>query len=149
MAVAPEIRRATARDLPAVEQFLTANELPIDGVREAFDDFVIASTGEELIGVGGLEVCCDNALLRSIAVAPEWRSHGIGRALVTRLISDAERRNIDALYLLTTTAEHYFPSLGFVPTTRDAVPDDIRGTAEFRGACPASATVMVLPLDQG
>ena len=36
-----------------------------------------------------------------------------GRALVTRMISDAEARGIHALYLLTTTAERYFPSFGF------------------------------------
>jgi len=30
----------------------------------------------------GLEVCRENALLRSVAVRPEWRSHGIGRALM-------------------------------------------------------------------
>ena len=28
-------------------------------------------------------------------------------------------------------------------TSRDAVPDDVRQTAEFQGACPVSATVMV------
>ena len=48
-----------------------------------------------------------------------------------------------ALYLLTTTAESYFPSFGFAPTSREAVPEDVRATAEFQGACPASAAVMV------
>lgn len=50
------------------------------------------------------------------------------------------------MYLLTTTAERYFPSLGFRVTPRDAVPDEIRATGEFKGACPASATVMCRPL---
>lgn len=115
-------------------------------MREAVGDFVVAHAGDALIGVAGLEVCCDNALLRSVAVSTEWRSHGIGRALVTRVISDAEARGLHALYLLTTTAEHYFPSLGFAATSRDAVPEDIRATAEFQGACPASAIVMRRPL---
>jgi amino-acid N-acetyltransferase len=77
-----------------------------------------------------------------VAVLPEWRSHGLGRALVTRVISDAEARGIRALYLLTTTAERYFPSFGFQQIARDEVPADVRGTAEFQSACPASATVM-------
>jgi amino-acid N-acetyltransferase len=98
------------------------------------------------VGVAGLEVCCDNALLRSVAVAPEWRSRGLGRELVTRVIADAEARGIHALYLLTTTAERYFPSFGFATIARDAVPEDIRTTGEFRDACPASATVMARPL---
>jgi amino-acid N-acetyltransferase len=94
------------------------------------------------VGVAGLEVCCNNALLRSVAVADQWRAHGVGRALVTRVIADAEARGIHALYLLTTTAEHYFPKFGFQQVTRDDVPDDIRATAEFTSACPASAIVM-------
>lgn len=145
-ALAPEIRSARSDDLPAIEQLLLDNRLPLDGVREALADFVVARSGGAVIGIAGLEVCCDNALLRSVAVAAGWRLHGIGRALVTRIISDAEARGIRALYLLTTTAEHYFPSFGFTTTPRDVVPEDIRATAEFQGACPASAIVMCRPL---
>ena len=138
----PRVRPAAPTDLEAVERLLTASGLPLEGVREALPTFVVADVGTDLVGVAGLEVCCDNALLRSVAVSPTWRSHGLGRALVTRVISDAEARGIHALYLLTTTAEHYFPSFGFREISRDAVPADVRDTAEFRGACPASATVM-------
>ncbi|HEX6536458.1 MAG TPA: arsenic resistance N-acetyltransferase ArsN2 [Gemmatimonadaceae bacterium] len=140
-----QVRPAIAADLPAVERLLVASSLPLDGVREALPTFVVAEAGDEVVGVAGLEVCCDNALLRSVAVADAWRSHGIGRALVTRVISDAEARGIHALYLLTTTAERYFPSFGFREIGRDEVPADVRETAEFRSACPASATVMCRP----
>jgi N-acetylglutamate synthase-like GNAT family acetyltransferase len=139
---APRVRSAAPEDLAAVEQLLAASGLPLDGVPEAFGTFVVAEAGADLVGVAGLEVCCDNALLRSVAVRPEWRSHGVGRALVTRVIADAEARGLRALYLLTTTAERYFPSFGFRPISRDDVPAEIRETAEFREACPASATVM-------
>jgi amino-acid N-acetyltransferase len=138
------IRSASASDLPRVERLLTENDLPLAGVREALSDFVVAEADGELVGVAGLEVCCDDALLRSVAVKPEWRSKGVGRALVTRAISDAEARGIRALYLLTTTAEHYFPSFGFKKITREDVPEPVRATDEFTTACPASATVMSL-----
>jgi amino-acid N-acetyltransferase len=139
---APRVRAAAPADLAAVETLLTASGLPLDGVREAFATFVVAERGTDIVGVAGLEVCCDNALLRSVAVRPEWRSHGVGRALVTRVIADAESRGIRALYLLTTTADRYFPSFGFRTIARDEVPADVRATAEFSGACCASATVM-------
>ena len=142
-----QLRAAVPADLPAVERLLAASGLPLDGVREALPTFIVAEAGGGLVGVAGLEVCCDNALLRSVAVDPEWRSRGLGRALVTRVISDAEARGIRALYLLTTTAERYFPSFGFEKITRDDVPADVRETAEFRSACPASATVMRRSLD--
>jgi amino-acid N-acetyltransferase len=145
-ATTAQLRPAVPADLPAVERLLAASDLPLDGVADALPTFVVAEAGGRLVGVAGLEICCDNALLRSVAVDPEWRSHRLGRALVTRVISDAEARGMRALYLLTTTAERYFPSFGFQRITRDEVPEDVRETQEFRGACPASATVMRRPL---
>lgn len=139
------LRPALREDLAAVERLLTASSLPLDGVADALPAFVVAQAGDDIVGVAGLEVCCDNALLRSVAVDPAWRSRGVGRALVARVISDAEARGIRGLYLLTTTAERYFPSFGFRQISRDEVPDDVRATAEFQGACPASAIVMCRP----
>jgi amino-acid N-acetyltransferase len=136
------LRAATRDDLVSVGRLLTASGLPLDGVAEALRSFTVAESGNDIVGVAGLEVCRDNALLRSVAVAPEWRSHGLGRALVTRVIADAEARGLNALYLLTTTAEHYFPSFGFERVARDVVPPDIRETTEFTSACPATAVVM-------
>ena len=136
------VRPARPEDLTAIEELLTASGLPVEGVAEALHTFFVAEADDALVGVAGLEVCCDNALLRSVAVEPTWRSRGLGRVLVTRVIEDAEARGIQGLYLLTMTAERYFPSFGFRQIARDDVPDDVRATAEFRGACPASATVM-------
>jgi amino-acid N-acetyltransferase len=137
------VRAATSGDLPAVERLLVASKLPLDGVPEALKDFVVAESDGELVGVAGLEICCDDALLRSVAVRPEWRSKGVGRALVTRAIANAESRGLHALYLLTTTAETYFPSFGFKAITRAEVPEVVRATKEFTTACPDTAAVMM------
>jgi len=137
-----QIRSATSRDLPAVEQLLRHSELPTVGVKDLINDFLVAEAGNDIVGVVGMEYCCNYGLLRSTAVAPEWRSKGVARQLVEQIIARAESRGTNALYLLTTTAERYFPSFGFEKTTRDAVPPEIQATDEFRGACPASATVM-------
>jgi amino-acid N-acetyltransferase len=143
------IRAATISDLPRVERLLTASDLPLAGVKESLGDFVVAEAGADIVGVAGLEVCHDDALLRSVAVSPDWRRKGVGRALVARAISDAEARGLRALYLLTTTAERYFPSFGFTKIDRAAVPADVKATDEFTSACPASATAMCRPLSAG
>ena len=140
-------RSATRRDLAAIERLLTAAELPIDGVSRSLPTFVVAEHEGTVIGAAGLELCGDDALLRSVVVAPEWQSRGLGRELVDRVIGEGKALGLRALYLLTTTAEQYFPAFGFEPTTRDLVPDDVRATAEFQTACPASATVMRKTLD--
>ena len=136
------IRPASAADFPRLERLLTESSLPLDGVRDALGDFVVAEADGDLVGVAGLKICCDDALLRSVVVKQEWRSKGVGRALITRAISNAEARGLRALYLLTTTAEHYFPTFGFKTITRGDVPEAIRETDEFTRACPESATVM-------
>jgi amino-acid N-acetyltransferase len=140
------IRQAVVEDLPAVERLLVSSDLPIDGVADSLCEFVVAESNERIVGVVGLELCCEHGLLRSTAVDPEFRDRGLGWLLVERIIAEAEARGIRALYLLTTTAERYFPSFGFVVSSRDAVPDPIRATTEFVSACPASATVMCLAL---
>lgn len=140
------LRAAANADLAGVERLLADSGLPLAGVAESLQTFIVAECDGQVIGVVGLEVCCEHALLRSTAVAPEWRDRGLGRRLVERIIAEAESRDLRSLYLLTTTAEHYFPSFGFAKTSRGAVPPAVRETAEFREACPASATVMCLTL---
>jgi amino-acid N-acetyltransferase len=142
------LRAARDEDLGAVEQLLAASGLPVDGVADALCTFVVAESEKQIVGVVGLEICCEHALLRSTAVAPGWRDRGLGRQLVERIIAEAEARHIRALYLLTTTAERYFPTFGFVKTTRDAVPEPVRHTGEFESACPETATVMCLDLSE-
>ena len=97
--------------------------MPTAGVEEALCGFLVAEAAGQIVGVVGMEYCNAYGLLRSTAVAPEWRGFGVARRLVERIIAEAESRGIHALYLLTTTAETYFPSFGFQPTTRDAVPE--------------------------
>lgn len=144
------IRRATVDDLPAIEQLLVDSGLPTDGVsdivrNDSGEFFVAESAGADaqVVGVGGLEICCDDALLRSIAVRPEWRSHGVGRDLVHKIVDHAEARGYPALYLLTMTAERYFPRFGFERVERSHVPKGIAESEQFTSMCPSSATVMV------
>jgi amino-acid N-acetyltransferase len=142
----PQLRTARPTDLSEVEALLTAYALPLDGVRGALPAFVVAETAQGIVGVAGLEMRGTHALLRSVAVAETWRAHGLGRALVTQVITDAKDLGLDGLYLLTTTAAEWFPRFGFRETTRDAAPTALRETVEFQRACPSSATVMMLSL---
>jgi len=143
-----KIRRAKNSDLSAVESLLTASELPTDGVRANFSGFVVADDNGAIAGAIGLEKYGSVALLRSAVVAPDHRGTGVGRKLVEQLLERAEEAGVDELYLLTTTAENYFPRFGFTRTTRATVPDALKASAEFRGACPDTAVVMTRPLGE-
>ena len=143
------LRRATNADLADIERLLISSGLPTAGIADSFCTFVVAESVDDrrIVGVAGLEECGgEYALLRSTAVDPEWRGTGLGRRLVEHVIAEAESRGTKAMYLLTTTAERYFPSFGFVKTKREVVPDEVKQSVEFREACPATATVMELEL---
>jgi amino-acid N-acetyltransferase len=137
------IRPAQPDDLAAIEKLLVASGLPTAGVAAALGSFLVGEHEGRIVGVVGVERCGEHGLLRSTAVESTWRSRGLGRRLVERAIAESEAKGQRALYLLTTTAERYFPSFGFSLTAREQVPDVVRDTAEFKGACPASATAMV------
>jgi amino-acid N-acetyltransferase len=137
-----KIRNATNSDFPAVEQLLLSSRLPIEGVRENFSGFVVAEDAGTIAGAIGLERYGSAALLRSAVVSPANRGAGVGRQLVESLLQRASEDGIDEVYLLTTTAEKYFPRFGFARTTRAAVPETVKESAEFRGACPDTAVVM-------
>ncbi|MFZ1643195.1 MAG: GNAT family N-acetyltransferase [Candidatus Contendobacter sp.] len=86
------------------------------------------------------------ALLRSLAVAPDGQGQGLGSALLTHAEQAARQRGVQALYLLTTTAEAFFVQRGYVRIPREAAPPILRQTAEFAALCPASAVCLTRAL---
>jgi len=137
-----ELRNASSADLEAVFGLLDRSGLPRAGVADNFSEFLVAEAGGRLVGVVGLELYGQSALLRSAAVEESWRGSGMGRVLVERALDLARERGVDDVYLLTTTAEHYFPKFGFICVRRDQVAQGVLASEEFKTACPASATVM-------
>jgi N-acetylglutamate synthase-like GNAT family acetyltransferase len=140
------LRQAGAADWPAIAALLQAHQLPLDGAQAHLHTFLLAVKGVEVIGVAGAEVHGDVALLRSVAVAPGLQSQGVGALLVGTLIDQARRRGIQRLYLLTTTAAAYFERHGFSAIPRADAPGALQASAEFQGACPASAVLMAATL---
>ncbi len=140
------LRPATNRDRDAIEALLRAAQLPTEGVadilRAKAADFVVAEQGGGVVGAGGLEMTADGALLRSVVVRDDLRSAGVGRRIVERLVHEADCRGV-ALYLLTTTADNWFPRFGFDRVDRNAVPGAIGETWEFKTGCAQTAVAMV------
>jgi amino-acid N-acetyltransferase len=140
------LRRAEAGDRDAVLSLLSQLELPTAGVVDLLARFWVAVQNDRVVGVAGMERYGDAGLLRSVAVAPEWQGGGVGRALVERVLDEGRAEGIREVYLLTTTAEHYFPRIGFVCVARSEVPGPLHESEEFKGACPSSAVTMRKPL---
>lgn len=136
------IRAAAESDLPAVRRLLETERLPLAGVDEHVSTMVVAKDGSDVVGTAAVELYAEGALLRSVVVGADARGQGVGHQLAEAALSIARARGSRTAFLLTTTAEHFFPKLGFERISRDDVPLSVQASVEFHSACPASVVVM-------
>jgi amino-acid N-acetyltransferase len=141
-----EISRADPEDLGAVLTLLTKAFLPREGVAEHFRHFLVARANGGVVGSLGMERYGPSALLRSLAVAPEYRGQGLGRALTERLLEEAREQGVKRVFLLTETAAGYFPRFAFKPIASEDADVEVQRSVEFRTACCRSAICMRLDL---
>ncbi|MCX7783743.1 MAG: arsenic resistance N-acetyltransferase ArsN2 [Meiothermus sp.] len=137
---------ATSGDLPDITALLEDVHLPKAGLKAHILNFMLALDGEKVVGCAGLEVHQDSGLLRSVVVAPGYRTHGIGAKLTEGIIELAQQKNLTSLSLLTETAQDYFLRFGFVQVQRSELPAALNASEELKGACPDTATAMMLKL---
>ena len=138
------IREAERSELSEVLALLRTCQLPIDGVEENLVGFLVARENETLVGTIGLERYGDVGLLRSLAVASSGRGHGLGGRLVKMLLGYAKERGVSTIYLLTETAEAFFPRFGFERMSREELDPALEASKELQGACPKTAVAMCL-----
>ena len=100
----------------------------------------------EFIGVGGLEIFDDLALLRSVAISKKQQNKGLGKQLVSLIEKTAKASGISELYLLTNTAAGFFEALGYQQIHRDDFAKPLKQTAQYAGLCPVSSICMMIVL---
>lgn len=145
--MAAAIRPARAADLADALALLVAAGLPTAGVAEHFParSLVVRDPASGvLVAVAGVELHGAYGLLRSVAVSSDARGRGLGREIGAAAIDLARREGLRELFLLTTTADGFFPRFGFERISREELPAELGASEELRGACPASAVVMRL-----
>ena len=132
------------RQLKLLSQMLSNANLPVEDLTAGkLSDFLLAQDQDGCIGAMiGLERVGDAGLLRSLVVDPTFRHQGLGRLLVDAIEAHARNSGIVTMYLLTDTAEDYFPKLGYGRVERNDAPPGIRQTSEFKDLCPESAVCL-------
>jgi amino-acid N-acetyltransferase len=139
------IRAAREVDLDDILSLLIDADLNIDGVHENLGSFVVAADGDRIVACVGAEPFQFVALLRSLAVHPDYRGRGLGRRLVRQLIDRFASRGLREFYVVTEGAEEYFRKRGFKPCDRDEVHPQVAGSTELSNASDA-ASVMRLQM---
>jgi amino-acid N-acetyltransferase len=130
----------------AFRSLLKSSGLPADDLDYQKDLLIGYYEGDELVGTGGLEIYGINALLRSLSVKMGIRGKAVGTTITEYLLEEARKRKLKGVYLLTETAHGFFRKKGFRDVPRDAVPAEVKQSAEFSKLCPESSAVMCLEI---
>lgn len=144
-----EISPSATEELGEVLALLKESGLPLDGLEDHREALLLlvaregGSVAGRVAGSAALELYGEAALLRSVAVREGMRGRGLGERPFREALARARERGVERVYLLTETAEGFFPRFGFRPAARGEAPQVVRDSVEFASACPASARMMV------
>jgi amino-acid N-acetyltransferase len=136
------VETAMPDDRPAIVELVSRCHLPTEGLSQHIATAVVARLDGRLVGCAVVESYADGALLRSVAVDPSARGTGLGQRVVGAALDSAARLGARDVFLLTTTAERFFPRFGFTAVERRHVPAGVQQSEEFHGSVCASATAM-------
>ncbi len=126
------IRSATEADIKAILEIVNtyaAQNLMLprtaEQIRRVLKDFLVAECAGRVVGCGSnVPLTPELVELRSLAVAPEFRSTGLGKRLVEALVAKARADGYKQICALTLV-EGFFSRLGFVTVDRWAIPPKI------------------------
>jgi len=148
-----QLLSASISDLDAINKLLLSVKLPVEGVEDHINHFLILKepaseqTSDHIIGCIGLEIYQDQALLRSLVVHPRKQKLGLGKLLTNEIISYAKQHGVTKLYLRTDTAESFFQKRGFRLIALEEIPVLVKQSVEFNpSVCSDNATNMVKDL---
>ncbi len=91
----------------------------------SINDWAVAQDRKRIIGVGSLlEMTPVLAEVRSLVVAPEYRTYGVGGKIVQALVEEARVRGIPTVFALTRVVK-FFEGLGFVVMDKENFPEKV------------------------
>lgn len=138
----PSIDEISGSD-PRLAAELTAAGLPVDDLGEPGRRFFRFAEQGRLVGFVGWEMADGaTALLRSLVVMSTGRGQGAGTAMANWALTRLAELGAADVYALTTTAEAFLLRLGFSRLERAEAPPAIRGSRQFAGLCPTSASLL-------
>jgi amino-acid N-acetyltransferase len=138
----PEIKPADEVEFIQVLTMVEDLGLQSEGLRPDMPFLAVAVIDSEIVGCAALEVEDRLGLIRSVGVGLRFQGMGLGNRLVTAVLEHAADIGLKAVYLLTTTAEEYFPRFGFERLAGGPLPAIVTGSAEYSTCVAESATVM-------
>ena len=134
------IRKASIQDVKEIKDLINSyaerGEMLPRALGELYDslrDFFLYEKGGKIIGVAALHVGWEGlAELRSVAVAPDYIGHGVGKELVSACLDDARVLGVKEVFVLTYV-QGFFEKMGFTLASHDDLPQKV--WTECRNKC--------------
>lgn len=141
------VRPAKRADMAQVRELLERSGLPSESARDdQFSSFFLLRNERGLTGSVALEVLGEDAILRALAVDPDARGIGYGWMLAEMAISEARRRGVRRIYLVTEFATDFFAAkFGFRVVDLSTISKQVVGQEPFTR--PQSAQLVAMRLD--
>jgi len=124
------IRNATYHDIPDILRItdsLVEKGILIprssEQIEEAINDYVVYEVDNTIHGCGALKKHNDSAEIYSIAVDSSYESMGVGKKIISFLVTRAVEQKFNTLFLLTTQTTDWFINRGFREGTVDDLPE--------------------------
>jgi UDP-N-acetylmuramate: L-alanyl-gamma-D-glutamyl-meso-diaminopimelate ligase len=142
------MKPARRTDMAEVRNLLASVGLSEEPARdEQFPAFYVLTNEKGLVGSVALDVLGDDAVLRALAVDPEFRGAGYGWMLADMAVSQARWRGVRRIYLLTETASDFFAAkFGFRVVDRSTLSKLVAASETFTAAKGAGLVAMRLDL---
>lgn len=140
------VRRARTSDVSAIKGLVDVYagrillEKNLVNLYESVQEFWVAELDDRVVGCGALHVLwADLGEVRTVAVLPEVKGHGVGKLIVEQLIEVARELELSRLFVLTFEVEffarHGFAEIDGTPVTAEVYAEMCRsydtGVAEF------------------
>jgi amino-acid N-acetyltransferase len=140
------VRRARTSDVPDIKALVDVYagkillEKNLVTLYESVQEFWVAEIDGKVVGCGALHVLwADLGEVRTVAAHPELRGHGVGHAVVGRLLEVGRELRLQRIFVLTFEtdffASHGFTEIEGTPVTAEVYEEMCRsydiGVAEF------------------
>ncbi|HWO22782.1 MAG TPA: GNAT family N-acetyltransferase [Kofleriaceae bacterium] len=146
-AIGDPVRPAKRADMADARALLERAGLPDEPARDdQFGSFFLLRNERGVVGTVALEVLGEDAILRALAADPDARGVGYGWMLAEIAISEARRRGVRRIYLVTEFASDFFAAkFGFRVVDRSTISKQVSGHETF--SRPTSSGLVAMRLD--
>ena len=143
----PTVRPARATDVRGIRELVAPYvqsraivPKPAVSYYESLAEFRVVQRDERIVGCGALHVMWEDvAEIRTLAVSPDVKGHGVGSALVTELLAAARDTGVRRVFCLTFEtrffARHGFHEIDGAPVAPEVFAELLQsydeGVAEF------------------